>query len=119
MELTPDQIIIVSGVATVFVWFLTFVWSGLFKQPKPSANVLKALVLIAATALAYFWTPFELPDPGIDIWAFIGSLLSVAAAVFASSKIIYDLIWKRLMEGLDKLLGIKRIEGFFLARRKP
>jgi hypothetical protein len=94
MQLQPEQILIAAALGTAIVWVLTVVVMGLFKQPKPSEDVLKTLAFIASTGLAYWWMPIELPAIGDGIFPFITALLVSATAIFKFAQEIYDHVWQ-------------------------
>ena len=100
MQLDPIQIGLATTVATVGVWFLTFVWMGVLKKPKPSENVLKGGVFVTSTVLAYAWMPVQLPVIGDGLFEFVSALLVSATAIFKLAQLAYDFIWQRIVEGL-------------------
>lgn len=97
MELAPDQILIVTGIATLSFWAVTVLWMQLLKQPKPSKDVLQGGVFAISTALAYFWTPFQLPPIGDGIYEFVTALMATAVLVFKLSQLVYDIVWQRFV----------------------
>lgn len=106
MTLIPEQIALIATIAMIIVWAITFLWMGILKKPKPSEPVLKVIVFGGSVILAYVWTPFTLPDPNVDIWAFVTALLVLSTAIFKLAQIIYDVIWQRLMDGLAGALKL-------------
>lgn len=100
MELTAQMIALLMAVGTVGVWFLTVVYTGLFKLPKPSVNVMKIIVFVVSLGLAFFWAGVQLPVFDGDVSVFIGALLAIATLVFKGSQLIYDILWKPIMEWL-------------------
>jgi hypothetical protein len=123
MNLTLDQVAIVSGIVTAAIWLLTVVWVGLLKKPKPEVNVLKVFVFGGSTVLAFFWAPFELPPlstippiaDGLFVFVFglidyAMELLAVAVLIFKFAQLIYDLAWQKFMVWLDEKV-ISKIAG--------
>ncbi len=97
MQLSPDQLILLAGAGTVGVWLLTVLYTKLFKTAKPNKTVLKVVVFVGSTAIAYFWTPITLPPIDAGIFPFVTALLVAATAVFKLSQLIYDVIWKPIV----------------------
>ena len=97
MQLSPDQLILLAGVGTVAVWLLTVLFTVIFKAAKPNETVLKGVVFVGSTAIAYFWTPITLPPIDAGIFPFVTALLVAATAVFKLSQLIYDVIWKPIV----------------------
>ena len=106
MELTGEQLILISSILTIVLWFITAVYMGLLKKPKPSEEVLKAGSIIGGFIFSLFFVPF-------DFGAFIDGLLADPigtitilfvwlVAVSKLAQIIYDVIWQRLTDGLGK-----------------
>lgn len=114
MELSPEQIFIASAIGTAIVWLFTVIWMGLLSQPKPSENVMKGITFVSSTGLAYFWTPIELPDPSVDLFAFVTALLVSAISVFKVAQIIYDYVWRPVTDWIGtkisflSFLSVKR-----------
>ena len=106
MTLFPEQIALIATIAMLIVWAITFLWMGILKKPKPSEPVLKVIVFGGSVILAYVWTPLTLPDPSVDLWAFVTALMVVSTAIFKLAQLIYDIIWQRLMEGLSDSLKL-------------
>ncbi len=102
MDLSADQIAFLATVGTVAVWFLSVVYTGLFKLPKPPENVMKGIVFVGSVILAYFWAGVQLPVFDGDIFEFIGVLFAASSGIFALAKLIYDILWKRIVEWLAK-----------------
>ena len=102
MILQPDQLILLAGVGTVVVWVLTVLYTMFFKTAKPNETVLKVVVFVGSTAIAYFWTPITLPPIDVGIFPFVTALLVAATAVFKLSQLIYDVIWKPVVGWLAK-----------------
>ena len=100
MELTAQMIALLMAVATVGVWFLTVVYTGLFKLPKPSINVMKTIVFVVSLGLAFFWAGVQLPVFDGDVSIFIGSLLAITTLVFKGAQAIYDILWQPITEWL-------------------
>jgi hypothetical protein len=117
--LTIEQLATLATVATVVVWFLTVVYVGILKLPKPSANVLKTVVFAGSTVLAYFWSAVVLPAfPafGGDLFVFAFGLLdwavqllTVAVLVFKTAQLIYDFLWSRLLTWLQEKVFAGRL----------
>ncbi len=105
MELAPEQLLIASGVAMGIIWVATIIWMKLLKKPKPSREVMKVIAFVAATALAYLWTPIKLPDPNEDLFVFVTALLVSALSVFKVAQLIYDQIWRRITDRLGSSVG--------------
>jgi predicted permease len=100
MELQPEQILIASALGTGLVWLGSVVWMKLLKRPKPSENVMKGVVFVASTGLAFYWSPISLPDISAGIYPFVSALLVSALAVFKVSQAIYDYAWKPVTDWL-------------------
>ena len=111
-NLSLEQLGFLGAVATAAVWFLTIVWVGIFKQPKPKTMVLKAIVFVGSVVLAFVWTPLTLPtfpifggDPAIYAMAILewaGFLLAAALAIMKLAQLVFDFLWAPLMGFLDK-----------------
>ncbi len=104
MELTGQQLLLIASLVTVVLWFLTVVYMGLLKKPKPSEEVLKTGTVVGGFVLSMLFVPF---DFGAFIDGFVAdpigtiTLLFVwLVAVAALARIIYDVIWQRLMDGI-------------------
>lgn len=97
MTLQPEQLVLLAGIGTVAVWVLTILYTALFKTAKPNKTVLKVVVFVGSTAIAYFWTPITLPPIDAGIFPFVTALLVAATAVFKLSQLIYDVIWKPIV----------------------
>lgn len=106
MTLLPEQIALIATITMVAAWLITFLWVGILKKPKPSEPVLKVIVFGGSVVLAYVWTPFTLPDPNVDLWAFVTALMVLSTAIFKLAQFIYDIIWQRLMEALSGVLKL-------------
>lgn len=106
MELTAQQIALLSAIATGAVWFLTVVYSGWLKLPKPSENVMKGVVFVGSVILAYFWAGVQLPAFDGDVFLFVGNLFAASSAIFAVAKLIYDILWKPIVDWLSRTTGL-------------
>jgi len=110
-NLSLEQLALVGTIATAGVWFLTVVYVGLLKQPKPKADILKAITFVGSVVLAFIWTPLVLPtfpvfagEPGafaLAILEWAGFLLAAAIAIMKLAQLIFDVIWQPLMTWLD------------------
>ncbi len=115
MQLQPEQILIAAGLGTALVWIINVVLIGLLKQEKPSEDVLKVVVFGASTALAFLWTPIELPDPSAGLYPFVTALLVSATAIFKLSQLVYDKAWQPFTNFVAKkvrilsFLSVKRV----------
>lgn len=115
LTLTAAQLLIVSSLATGGIWLLTFVWSGLLKQPKPRRDILKTLVFVVSVGLAWLWIkPVlpELPPFAGEPFAFAAALLDFAAGLIAAAivifkfaQLVFDALWAPFMEWLDKTIA--------------
>ncbi len=114
MEISPEQIFVASAIGTAIVWLVTIIWMGLLKQPKPSEGVMKGIVFVTSTGLAYFWTPIILPDPSVNLFAFVTTLLVSAISVFKVAQIIYDYVWRPVTDWIGTKISFL---SFLSARR--
>jgi len=94
---------ITAGV-TVGVWLLTALYRWVFKMEKPDNNVLKVLAFIASVILAYFVQPVPLPEFAGDPVAYAVGLLTIATMVFKVAQVLYDFIWKKILELISPAL---------------
>lgn len=105
MQLEPEQILIAAGLGTAIVWLGNVILIGLLKKEKPSEGTLKVIVFGASTALAFLWTPIELPDPSAGLYPFVTALLVSATAIFKLSQLIYDRAWKPVTDWLGSAVS--------------
>lgn len=123
MNLTLDQVALVSGLVTAAIWLLTTLWVGVLGKPKPEAKSLKMFVFGGSVVLSFFWAPFEIPDlsiippiaDGLFVFVFglldyAMELLAVAIFVFKFAQGIYDLAWQKVMVWLDENV-VSKIAG--------
>ena len=110
-NLSLEQLALLGTIATAAVWVLTVGWVGILKRPKPTTNVLKAIVFVGSVVLAFVWTPLTLPtfpifggDPAIYAMAILewaGFLLAAAVAIMKLAQLAFDVLWAPLMGWLD------------------
>lgn len=106
MELTGQQLLLISSVLTVVLWFVTVVYMGLLKKPKPAEEVLKAGTIIGGFVFSVIFVPF---DFGAFIDGFVADPIATLTTLFVwlvavatLAQVIYVVIWQRLTDGLGK-----------------
>lgn len=107
MEFTAEQVILIGLLATVLVFVLStiaqqFGW-------KPNREQLTAGLFVVSFALAALFNPQTLPPfPGyVDptqfstaLVAYLGALLASLAAIAGVATLIYNILLKKVLEGL-------------------
>jgi hypothetical protein len=115
VELTVQQIALLASLSTVVVWFLTVVYSGIFKFPKPSIDVMKGITFVGSAVIAFFWSGVDLPSYDGDIFSYAATLLAAATLIFKLAQLIYDYLWKPILEWLTEKASAT---SFLLPRRR-
>ena len=106
MELTGEQLLLISSVVTIALWLIVVLYMGLLKKEKPSDEILKGGTFVGAFLFSMIFVPFDfqafidgfIADPIATITLLFVWLVAVAKL----AQIIYDLIWQHLMDGLGK-----------------
>lgn len=111
MNLSPTAMLVISLVTMVVLWFLTIIWVGILKRPKPSELTLKWAVFIISALLAVVFNPVTLPalpvwggDPATFVNALLiytTALLAIALTIMKVAQFIFDQIWQKVMAWLD------------------
>ena len=114
MELDPGKITLLTSIGVAVVWFLTVIWTGVFKRDKPPENVLKGIVFVGSVTLAYFWGEAMIPalvlPPIADglftyvyaLLEWVTALLAVSVLIFKFAQQIFDRLWQPLMGWFGK-----------------
>lgn len=106
MELDPRLLVLAPFVGTAIVWILS-VLINTIGIPKPSKNLIQAIVFVVSVALVVIFTPVELPPFSADPLGFLLALSAFSTFVFKAAQEIYDHIWKPIQEWFAKATGIK------------
>ena len=110
-NLSLEQLALLGTVGTAAIWALTVIYVGVFKQQKPKAATMKAIVFVGSVVLAFFWTPLTLPtfpifagEPvtfAMAILEWAGFLLAAAITIMKLAQLIFDHLWQPIMGWLD------------------
>ena len=105
MAIALEDTIWLTVITTLIIRFLKIVWCGVFKQPKPTAGVMRIVVFVVALAYGYFDASIEFPvykDP----MQFALDLLEMGGIVLVAADRAYHVILKPILEWLDaKIAG--------------
>lgn len=112
MELSLEQVALISGIVTVGISILSIIWVGLLRRPKPPKSVLQGIVFIGSVFGAFLWSGVVLPvfpvfdgEPAVFALAILqwtGLVLAAATLIFKVAQTIYDLAWSPILEWLDE-----------------
>ncbi|MCK4960333.1 MAG: hypothetical protein KAT00_13055 [Planctomycetes bacterium] len=117
MELDPGKITLLTSIGVAVIWFLTVIYTGVFKRPKPPENVLKGIVFVGSVTLAYFWGDAMIPAlvlppiaDGLFTYAYtllewVTALLAVSVLIFKFAQQIFDRLWQPLMGWFGERAG--------------
>ena len=100
MKISAEDTIYLTLIATLIVQFLKIVWVGIFKQPKPSAGILRIVVFVVAVAWGYFDAGVEMPvyeDP----MQFALALIEGVGLILIVAHNAYEVILKPVLGWLD------------------
>ena len=110
MELTGQQLLLIASVTTVALWLITALYMGLLKKPKPAPDVLKTGAVVGGFVFSVVFVPF---DFGAFVDGFLSDPIGSTTALFIwlvavsqLARIIYDVIWKRLTDGLANRVAV-------------
>lgn len=116
MELSLEQVALISGIVTVGISILSIIWVGLLRRPKPPKKIMQGIVFVGSVFGAFLWSGVVLPafpifdgEPALFALAILqwtGLVLAAATLIFKTAQTIYDLAWSPILEWLDeKVVG--------------
>lgn len=118
MELTDVQLYVISIVAIVLIYVIRFIAVRL--NWSPGRGWLTAFLYVVAAGLALAWSAFKLPlFPAFDgpvafvtaLFTFFNGLLFELGPVVAFATLIYNVLGKKVLDGIEAKIAAKQISG--------
>lgn len=100
MTLALDDTLWLTVITTLIIQFLKIVWVGIFKQPKPSAGIMRIVVFVVALVYGYFVSSIKFPAYE-DPMQFALALFEIGGVILVAAHNAYDVILKPILEWLD------------------
>ena len=104
MELTPEQLVLISVVATVLTAALKLLanWQGY----KPSKAVLTSVVSVLSIVLAVLFDVPELPTYG-NLLQYLGDWIATISPYVGLATLIYNYLLDKLVDYVEERLSLK------------